>query len=112
MNTAPDNSTPALDVPARVPSECSAFARRVVCAALRCANGRIICGARHFDPIMRAQITASEGYGVWRLADQGFIDNFGRFLSREAAHQIAWEQDQIRHRCGGDAKRLFSENLY
>jgi len=49
----------------------------VVCAALRHpTNGRIICGARHYDPIMRAQINATEGPAAWKGCDQGFIDQY------------------------------------
>lgn len=87
--------------------------QRVVCAALRHKEtGRIVAGARHYDDIMRAQIAATEGYKSWLAADQGFIDQFGVYLSREEAHVIATAQEQIRRRCGGDAKRLYSENLY
>ena len=85
---------------------------RVVCAALKAAGDRIICGVRHFDPIMRAQIASSEGYELWARAEQGFIDSAGAYLSRDAAHRLAQEQGQIRHRCGGDDEQLFSENLY
>ena len=83
----------------------------IVCAALRVEN-RIICGARHYDAIMRAQINAAEGEEFWKHCEQGFIDQRGNFLTREEAKEIADRQGQIRRRCGGDAKRLFSENIY
>ncbi len=51
-------------------------------------------------------------YPRWRWAEQGFVDQFGVFLTREAAHAITWARGQIRRRCGGDAKTLYSENLY
>lgn len=86
--------------------------RLVVCAALRNKTGGIICGVRHFDTIMRDQIKAAGGIEEWRGADQGFVDQFGQFLSREDARSLAVLQGQVRYRCGGDAERLFSENLY
>lgn len=85
--------------------------RRVVCAANRVGD-RIVTGARHYDKVMHAQIARSEGAAFWRHAEQGFIDQFGDFLTREEAWVVAEAQGQIRHRCGGDGKKLFSENLY
>jgi hypothetical protein len=83
----------------------------VVCAANRKEN-RIICGARHYDPIMRAQINASEGADWWKGCEQGFIDQFGRFYTREEALVVAKTNGQIKRRVGGDDKELFSESLY
>lgn len=93
----------------------------VVCAAIR-KNGMIITGARHFDSIMRAQVDAAkETFGGW---EQGFIDQYGTFLTREEAWKIADAQGQIRRPTGwekslqprdarvGDDGFLFSENLY
>lgn len=74
----------------------------------------VICGARHWDRVMHAQISAIDS-AAWshRISEvQGFIDNHGNFLTREEAHIIAKAAGQIKHRCGGDEKRLFSENLY
>ena len=85
----------------------------IVCAANKHpTNGRIICGARHYDPIMRAQINASEGADSWKGCEQGFIDQYGQFYTREEALLIAKKNGQIRRRVGGDDNRLFSENLY
>jgi hypothetical protein len=44
--------------------------------------------------------------------EQGFIDQFGKFLTREEAWVIASENGQIRRQVGGDQSRLYSENLY
>lgn len=82
----------------------------IVCAANRLASGLIVCGARHHDAIMNAQIKASGESCVGEI--QGFIDQFGNFLTRSEAHQIAERNGQIKRRCGGDAEQLFSENLY
>jgi len=82
----------------------------VVCAANRLASGLIVCGARHHDAVMNAQIKAS---GENHLGEtQGFIDQFGNFLTRLEAREIAERNGQIKRRCGGDAHKLFSENLY
>ena len=83
--------------------------RRVVCAALRNrTSGRIICGARHWDKVMRAQKLENESWKGW---DQGFIDQFGDWMDRETAWRIACDQMQIR-RLVGPSGTLFSENLY
>jgi hypothetical protein len=85
--------------------------RPVVCAALR-QGYRIICGPRHFDPVMRQQILASEGTGFWRGSEQGFVNTWGEFLTREEALIVALVNEQRVKRCGGDDDKLFSENLY
>lgn len=91
----------------------------VVCAACRNSkSGMIVTGARHFDPIMRDTINAMIGdmtdrhtywmkYG-WSDADQGFIDQWGHFLTREEAAEIAYENGQTKDRL----PVLFSEDLY
>jgi len=85
--------------------------RYVVCAANRSVEGRIVCSARHGDPIMRAGIKhySSNNLRNW---EEGFIDQFGTWMDREEALIVARHANQIRRRCGGDDKRLFSENLY
>jgi hypothetical protein len=57
--------------------------RRVVCAACRDPEGRIVTGARHFDAVMMEQIKRSTKPEAWRAGEQGFIDQFGAFLTRE-----------------------------
>lgn len=83
----------------------------IVCAALR-VNGRIICGPRHFDPVMRMQIANDTEAPLWRHAEQGFVDQWGNFLTRKEALEIALRNGQRRRRCGGDDDQLYSENLY
>jgi hypothetical protein len=85
--------------------------RRVVCAANLYGNGVMLVGPRHFDATMRDQVRR---FGLRHNAPhvQGFIDQWGEFMTREEAHKVAREQGQIRHRCGGDDGQLFSENLY
>ena len=82
--------------------------RRVVCAALLSGDGAIVCGPRHYDRVMSMQI----GQADWRTAKQGFVDQYGHFMSREEAFVVATEAGQIIRRVGGDNGRLFSENLY
>ena len=90
----------------------------VVSAANRHKKTRfIVTGARHFDNIMRSQIKAyfkslnePENWGsAW---EQGFIDQFGNFLTRKEAMVIAKENGQIRRDGERVRLELFSENLY
>ena len=85
--------------------------RRIVCAALRRADGAILCGPRHFDNIMRVQARLT-GIDTWVGAKQGFVDQFGVFMGRVEAREVAGIAGQIIRRCGGDCKELCSENLY
>ena len=85
--------------------------RRVVCAATRNKKGIIAVGARHYDRLMRAQMTRAGGRKRWWGAEQGFVDQRGIFMTREEARQVAEAAGQILRRCGGDRKELFSENL-
>ena len=82
----------------------------VVCAANRHLDtGRIICGARHWDAIMRSQVLPGES----RRWEQGFINQFGEFLTRKEAWVIAAKNKQIRRFCyAGQTGTLYSENLY
>ncbi len=87
------------------------YVRRVVCAAIRDESGNIVCGPRHFDHIMQGQLAAFPK-GSWNLAEQGFVDQRGEWLTREEALHIALANGQVIRRCGGDDHELFSENLY
>lgn len=86
----------------------------VVCAAHRNRKtSAITLGARHFDNLVHAQNKArAEGQLEWINSEQGFIDQFGKFLTREEAYTIAKANGQIIRRCGGDTHKLFSKNLY
>lgn len=89
--------------------------KRVVCAAIRNKkNGRIITGARHYDSLMIATINYSkEDWDKPRDVEQGFIDQYGNFLTREEAFIIASENNQIIRKCGSEhSGKLYSENLY
>ena len=96
----------------------------IVCAAIKHRHsGIIVCGVRHFDSIMRSILeTLRLGYSGW---EQGFVDQKGKFLTREEAWTIADNALQLRrptcHETDYNSHRklimndngiLFSENLY
>ena len=69
----------------------------IVCAAMR-HKDVIVCGARHFDTHMLSQINAMNLHTTeW---EQGFIDQFGHFLTRKEAWKIADKMGQIRRPTG------------
>ncbi|MDO8611101.1 MAG: hypothetical protein Q7R95_11300 [bacterium] len=97
----------------------------IVCAAMRDnKSGLIICGPRHYDLAMRAQIKAI--YNDYHTDfEQGFVDQYSNFYTREQAWKIADAMGQIRRPFGleqdyntprkaniGDEGVLFSESLY
>lgn len=91
--------------------------RRVVCAAIKgfsVARGEIlITGSRHFDSVMRAIIEHLGLSGLPNTWKQGFIDQWGEYMSREEAFKVALAAGQIRQKTGNpDSKELFSEDLY
>jgi hypothetical protein len=90
--------------------------RLIVCAAIQRKDGAIITGARHFDALMHAQIMREWKPKSWREAKQGFIDQRGKFISRNAAWRIARAADQLRgvpeEKRGILTAPLFSEDLY
>ena len=85
--------------------------RRVVCAANRYKE-HIILGVRHWDTIMvkRAkEILGADIHGAeW---EQGFINTWGEFLTREEALKVAIHNNQMIREPYNDTE-LFSENLY
>ena len=97
--------------------------QRVVCAANKLTNGKILLGARHWDFFMHQQANHIEEfymevYGeeatekMFAESEQGFIDQYGNFLTREEAWVIAEKNGQIvrdHDKCVGE---LFSEHLY
>ncbi len=94
--------------------------RRIVCAAIRAADGQLLLGIRHYSADMHTQI-ARMGAGGTRFMhrhdeDQGFVDQHGVFLSREDAYQVALAAGQITrpHACGDglNGPKLYSEGLY
>ncbi len=95
--------------------------RRVVCAAIRAADGSVLLGIRHYSRDMHAQIQARgmmDGQKFIRRMDedQGFVDQYGVFMSREEAYRVAEASGQLRYpeACGNglNGPRLYSEGLY
>lgn len=83
----------------------------VVCAANRDQYGTIVAGARHYDNVMRGVLNTSPRISIHDM-EQGFIDQFGNFLTRREAWVIALENNQIRRLLGSPDGILFSEHLY
>lgn len=97
--------------------------QRIVCAACKHKNGAVIVSVRHFDGIthegiaLRKQIDPDEN---WQDSEQGFVDQFGQFLSRTDSWVIACAANQIFRLVGGQVEedigktgtKLYSENLY
>lgn len=93
--------------------------RRIVCAAIRAADGSLLLGIRHYSRDMHEQI-AQRGNGAMfknrHDEDQGFVDQFGVFMSREEAYQVALAAGQVLYpkACGKGlhGPKLYSEGLY
>lgn len=90
--------------------------RFVVCAANRFGDV-LVLGARHFDMTMHNMIAKIEqpylpsSPSKW---EQGFIDQFGVFMDRKEALQVATSAGQInsRRKKTFPEDKLFSEDLY
>ena len=84
----------------------------VVCAANRYGE-LIIPSARHHDKVMNKIILAIGSLNK-HDNEQGFINQFGEFLTREEAMIIARAAGQqiSKRGCGGSDTILFSEGLY
>ncbi len=91
--------------------------QRIVCAAIRNKSGDIICGVRHQDAIMKAQIRrADPDLLKWRPheIEEGFVDNKYTFLDRKAAYVVAIRENQIIYPIDGAEveEKLWTEHLY
>lgn len=91
----------------------------MVCAAIRAADGELLLGIRHYSTDMHRQIEQRVDGAKFEHRmdeDQGFVDNRGEWLSREAAHQVAKEAGQIVYPNyvgrGLVGIKLYSEALY
>lgn len=92
---------------------------RIVCAAIRVTNealnSYLLVGPRHYDKLMREQLSFIEVHNHRLRKEQGFIDQHGNFYTREQAWIIAMRNWQIIRRVDGDTANggtLYSENLY
>lgn len=94
--------------------------RFIVCAANRYTTNQgevVVIGVRHYYPIMRKFIYAVQFEQGEKLlmqsGDQGFIDQWGNWISREDALFIAESNGQyINYESNGSTTKLFSEGLY
>ena len=93
--------------------------RRVVCAAIRAADGSLLLGIRHYSRDMHEQIEQrKDGHKFTHRndEDQGFVDQYGVYMTREEAYRVASEAGQVVYPslCGGalDGPKLYSEGLY
>lgn len=98
--------------------------RRVVCAAIRAEDGELLLGIRHYSPDMRRQIKQrkdGEKFNHRLDEDQGFVDQWGNWISRIDAYQIALATDRLTfpEACadrfdedGNAVGCLYSEGLY
>lgn len=93
--------------------------RRVVCAAIRAADGSLLLGIRHYSPDMYDQIyLRTDGNEFLRRhdPDQGFVDQYGVYMTREEAYRVAEAAGQLLYpeKCGRglDGPKLYSEGLY
>jgi hypothetical protein len=93
--------------------------RRVVCAAIRAADGSLLLGIRHYSRDMHVQIESRhDGHKFIRRNgdDQGFVDQWGVYMTRGEAYKVAEASGQVLHPgyCGNtlDGLELYSEGLY
>lgn len=91
--------------------------RRVVCAAIRADDGSLLIGIRHYSGDMHSQMMArtdsGEKFRDRYGDDQGFVDQFGNYMTREQAYKLAEANGQIIRPEGCPCKtRLYSEGLY
>lgn len=88
---------------------------RIVCAAVRYPSGKMLVGPRHFHGVMAKQFQALGIKDDESTGTCGFVDQEGRFFTRQEAWIVAEQRQQIRTRVDGDTKNggtLYSENLY
>lgn len=84
--------------------------RIVVCAANKMPDGHLLIGARHWDSLMHEQANRLGYKGGDE--EQGFIDQFGVFMSRDEALKVASKNGQQLKRPVDTYETLYSENLY
>ena len=98
----------------------------IVCAANRNSITKVIvCGARHFDRLMKGQVEAmappeamidkdemlKHWCNGWSQSDQGFVDQFGGFHNRKDALELALQNGQCLRNSEATFE-LYSEDLY
>ena len=89
--------------------------QQVVVAAACCYKKIILVGARHWDKVMRFQYDCMQScFKVPHSQfEEGFIDQFGEFLTREQALAIVKANGQrFDAERNGSTVELYSEGLY
>jgi len=112
------NNPPAVAAP--VPQPQDGVVRRVVCAAIRAADGALLLGIRHYSQDMHQQIALRHDGSKFKHRldeDQGFVDQHGIYMSREEAFSVALAEGQKLNMeacsLGLDNEwKLYSEGLY
>lgn len=89
----------------------------IVCAANRhkVFKTDILLGVRHWDKLMYNQVKSNRSWNVFPSSsyEQGFINQFGEFRTREEAYKIVQENGQpFNTERNGCDKELYSEGLY
>lgn len=79
--------------------------------AIKGNTGYVVCGRRHHNCFHTSAILDPKRSFVKYEADQGFITNLDRFVSRIEAAEIAFLSGQIKERTSHPTG-LFSEDLY
>jgi hypothetical protein len=92
---------------------------RIVAAAVRNVTGQLVVSARHYDSLMHAQIAArmdAESFHGVHGDNEGFIDQYGRYLTRREAYLVARAAGQILNEAACATmfghRELYSEALY
>ena len=100
-------------------SDIQVFPRKVVAAATKCffnwGEEHVVVGVRHFDAFMCNSIQLlQEKHGVRVDEEQGFVDQWGVFMSRTEAMQVVKESGQpfSFERNGHQDEELFSEGVW
>lgn len=87
--------------------------RRVVCAAIRAEDGDLLLGVRHYSADMHVQINArrdGERFCHRGGEDQGFVDQYGKYMTRGEAAEVAIAAGQVM--VLSRPPKLYSEDLY
>jgi hypothetical protein len=89
--------------------------RRIVCAAIRAADGDVLLGIRHYSEDMHRQIARrfdGSKFTHRNGDDQGFVNTWGEYLTREEAYAVAMANGQIVRPEACSQGVLYSEGLY
>ena len=89
---------------------------RIIVTAANKVGDLIIPGVRHHDSVMRSLYDALGLIKTYKIEEQGFIDQYGQFVTREDARIIFDTNKQVSKRNDGqapnDPKLLYSEDIH